>query len=313
MALSGTRLAVTKRTAESWWLFSGPHLAGTNRTAESWWLFLANSWPEQIVLLSLGGSFWPRFGCNKSYCRVSVVLSGTRLTTNRTAESWWLFLAHVWPEQIVIPSLRGSFWPSLGRNKSYCRVSVALSGQLWPEQIVLPSLGDYFWPTLGRDKSHCRVSVALSGQLLAGTNRTAESRWLLLASSWPVTFSGQPSTVHIVLLSLGGFFWPTLGRNKSYCQVSVACSGTGLAVTNRTFCWPTFGRNKSYCRVSVALSGPRLAETNRTAESRWLALFWPTLGRTNTYCRILVALFWPTFGRHKSYCRVSVGRNKSYC
>ena len=47
---------------------------------------------------SLGGSFWPTFGRNKSYCRVLVALSGQLLAvTNRTAEFWWLFLAHVWP------------------------------------------------------------------------------------------------------------------------------------------------------------------------------------------------------------------------
>ena len=70
-------------------------------------------------------------GRTKSYCRVLVVLSGQLLAvTNRTAESWWLFLAHVWPQQIVLPSLGGSFWPPLGCNKSYCRVLVALSGQL---------------------------------------------------------------------------------------------------------------------------------------------------------------------------------------
>ena len=74
-----------------------------------------------------------RFGRNKSYFRVLVALSGQLLAvTNRTAESWWLFLAHV------------------GRNKSYCR-----------------------------------VLVALSGQLLAVTNRTAESWWLFLDNSWP--------------------------------------------------------------------------------------------------------------------------------
>ena len=70
---------------------SGPRLAVTSRIAESWWLFLANSWPSQIVLPSLGGFYI-------SYCRVLVALSGPRLAvTNRTAESRWLFLAHVWP------------------------------------------------------------------------------------------------------------------------------------------------------------------------------------------------------------------------
>ena len=132
MALSGQRFAVTNRTA-------------------SWWLFLAHVWPQQIVLPSLGGSFWPTLGRNKSYCRVLVALSGQLLAvTNRTAEFWWLFLAHVWPKQIVLPSLGGSFWPTFGRNKSYCR-----------------------------------VLVALSGQLLAVTNRTAEFWWLFLAHVWP--------------------------------------------------------------------------------------------------------------------------------
>ena len=45
MVLSGPRLAVTNRTAESWWLFLAHVLAVTNRTAESWWLFLAHVWP----------------------------------------------------------------------------------------------------------------------------------------------------------------------------------------------------------------------------------------------------------------------------
>ena len=35
--------------------------------------------------------------------------------TNRTAESQWLLLAHVWPHQNVLPNLGGSFlahvWP----------------------------------------------------------------------------------------------------------------------------------------------------------------------------------------------------------
>ena len=38
--------------------FSGPHLAVTNRTADFWWLLLAQSWPQQIVLPSLGGFFF---------------------------------------------------------------------------------------------------------------------------------------------------------------------------------------------------------------------------------------------------------------
>ena len=42
MVLSGPRLAVKNRTAESWWLFL---LAVLNRTAESWWFFLAHVWP----------------------------------------------------------------------------------------------------------------------------------------------------------------------------------------------------------------------------------------------------------------------------
>ena len=89
----GPRLAVTNRIPESWWLF-----LVTNRTGGSWWLFLVHSSPQQIGLSSLGGSFWPTLGRNNSYCRVLVALSGPRLAlTNRTAESWWLFLANSWP------------------------------------------------------------------------------------------------------------------------------------------------------------------------------------------------------------------------
>ena len=128
-------------------------------------------------------SFWPSLSRNKSYCRVFMAPSGQVLAvTNRTAESWWLFLAHVWPLQIVLPSLGGSFWPRFGRNKSYCRVSVALSG---PGSAVTSRTGGSFWPTFGRNKSYCRVLVALSGPRLAATNRTADSQWLFLASSWP--------------------------------------------------------------------------------------------------------------------------------
>ena len=54
---------------------SGPRLAVTNRTAESWWLFLAHVWPQQIVLAGLCGSFWPRLGHTKSYFRVLPVVS----------------------------------------------------------------------------------------------------------------------------------------------------------------------------------------------------------------------------------------------
>ena len=109
-----------------------------------------------------------------------------------------------WAKQIVLPGLGGSSWPSLGRNKSHCRVLVALSGPL------------------GRNKSYCRVLVAFSG------------RWLFLVLSsgfgpvWAVTS-------HIASGS-------TLGRNKSYCRVLaqpgpkqiVLPLGPLSAVTNRT-------------------------------------------------------------------------------
>ena len=70
MALSGPRLVITNRTAESGWLF----------LAKSRWLYLANAWLSarvfavtQIVLRSL-----------------AVALSAQVLAvTNRTAESWW--------------------------------------------------------------------------------------------------------------------------------------------------------------------------------------------------------------------------------
>ena len=92
---------------------SGQLVAVTNRSVESCWLFLAHVGPEQIVLTSLGGScgprlavtnptaelsgsFLPTLGRNKSYCLGGS--SGPHLAvTNRIAESWWLFLAHVWP------------------------------------------------------------------------------------------------------------------------------------------------------------------------------------------------------------------------
>ena len=100
--------------------FSEQLLAATIRTAEAQWLSLANFWPKQIVLPSLGCFFWHALGCNKSYCRVLVALSGQNVpslggffwqllvVTNRTAQSW-LFLAHVWPQQIV----DGFFGPRL--------------------------------------------------------------------------------------------------------------------------------------------------------------------------------------------------------
>ena len=60
-------------------VLSGSRLAVTNSIAEF-------------------GSFWTTLGNNKSYYRILVALSSPRLAvTYRTAESWWLFLAHVRP------------------------------------------------------------------------------------------------------------------------------------------------------------------------------------------------------------------------
>ena len=71
-------------------------------------------------------------------------------------------------------------------------------GQSKPKRMSDPKAVE-LWSTFGRNKSYCRVLVALSGQLLAVTNRTAEfwcprlavtnrtaeSWWLFLANSWP--------------------------------------------------------------------------------------------------------------------------------
>ena len=258
-----------------------------------------------------------------------MALSGPRLAvTNRTPESWWLFLANSWPYQIrVLVALSGPRLAATNRTAESWWLFLAKS---WPQQIVLPSLGGSFWPTFDRNKSSCRVLVALSGQVLAVTNRTAESWWLIL---WPNSWPQQivlPSLGGSFLPTLGrnkshgGSFWPTFGRNKSYCRVLVALSGQLLAVTTRTAeSWWLFlahvCRNKSYFRVLVALSGQLLAVTNRTAESWWLFLwpnswpqqivlpslrgsFLPTLGRNKSHG----GSFWPTLGRNKSYCRVLV-------
>ena len=76
-----------------------------------------------------------------------------------------------------MPSFEGSCCSMFGRNKSYCRVLVAFSGQLlavtnctatsrWhfsgpglDVTIVLPSLGGSSWPAFGRIKLHCRFLV----------------------------------------------------------------------------------------------------------------------------------------------------------
>ena len=106
MALFGPFLSATNRTPGSWWLFLGqsyrqqivlpgfggsfwpilignksysrvlvalfgPFLSARNRTPGSWWLFLAQSYPQQIVLPGLGGSFRPTLIRNKSYSRGS--------------------------------------------------------------------------------------------------------------------------------------------------------------------------------------------------------------------------------------------------
>ena len=71
----------------------------TNRTPGYWWFFLAYSYPQQNVLPVLGGSFWPTHIRNKSYARVLVALSGPLLpVTNRSPGSWWLCLAHSYPQ-----------------------------------------------------------------------------------------------------------------------------------------------------------------------------------------------------------------------
>ena len=69
-------------------------------------------------------------------------------------------------------------------NKSYCRISVALSGL---RLAVINRTAEFwasFWPTFGRNKLYCRILAALSGLRLAVTNRTAESWWLFLVNSW---------------------------------------------------------------------------------------------------------------------------------
>ena len=178
---------------------SGPLLSATNRTPGSWWFFQAHSYPQQIALPGLGGSFWPTLIRNKSYSRVLVARSGPFLfVKNRSPGSWWLFLAHSYLYQIVLPGLGGSFWRTLLRNisyswptlnrsrsKSYSRALVVLSGQLLTVEIVLPVLGGSFWPTLNRNKSYCRVLVALSGPFFSVTNRTPGSWWPCLAHSYP--------------------------------------------------------------------------------------------------------------------------------
>ena len=111
---------------------SGPLVAVTNRTAGSWWLLLAHSWSLQIILSGLGGFFWPTLGRKKSHYRV--VLSGPLLVVANRAAGAWDF-----------------FWPSLGRNKSYCRVLLAFSGPFL--LVTQPGLGGFFWPSLGCNKS----------------------------------------------------------------------------------------------------------------------------------------------------------------
>ena len=155
MALAGQLLAVTNRIAKSWWLF-WPMFGRNNSYCRVLVAFLANSRPQQIVLPSLAGFSWP-------------ILAVTN----------------------VLSSLEGCFRPTLGCNKSNCRVLKGFSG---PRLAVLPSLGGFFRPHL------------------AVTNRAAESLWLFPAHVWPQK---------IVLPSLGGSFWTTFGCNKSYCRVLV--------------------------------------------------------------------------------------------
>ena len=103
VALSTPRLAVTVA-------FSGTLLAIESRNAEFRGLLLFHVWPQQIVLPSLGGFFWPTLSCNKLHCNVSVALFWPRFGRhNRTAESRWLFLARVWPYKIALPILGGLF------------------------------------------------------------------------------------------------------------------------------------------------------------------------------------------------------------
>ena len=130
----------------------------------------------------------------------------------------------------------GSFWPTLGRNKSYCRVLVAVSGPLlavtnrtaesWWHFVpyLLPGLGGSFWPTLAITNRTAGSGWLFPSHSWAVTNRTAESCWLFLAHSW---------MLQIVLPSFGGCFLPILGRDNAHCRVLVAVSGPLLPGTNR--------------------------------------------------------------------------------
>ena len=120
-------LSVTNRNPVA---LSGPLLSVTNRNPVALSGPLLSK-PSKIVVPGLGGSCLSTVIRNKSHYRILVVLSGPLLSvTNRTPGSWWLFLAHSYPQQIVPPDLGGSFWPTLIRNKSYSRFLVAVSGQL---------------------------------------------------------------------------------------------------------------------------------------------------------------------------------------
>ena len=134
-----------------------------------------------------------------------MAFTGFLAVTNRSQ----VLVAFAGPLLAVTNRTAGSFWPSLGSNKSYCRPILAVNnrtahgksgfeplssrngfdGFFWPtpghNKSLLPDLSGFSVPFLAVTNRTAGFLVALSSPFLAVTNRTTGYWWLFLAHSWP--------------------------------------------------------------------------------------------------------------------------------
>ena len=144
----------------------------------------AKSWPENATKTRQYDLLRPNVGQKEPPRLGSTICYGQELDRKSYQDSAVRFVtAKSWPENAT----------NLGRNKSYCRVLVALSGQLLTvtNRTAEVALSGQLLAVTNRTAESCgssgprlAVLVAYSGQLLAVTSRTAESWWLFLAHLW---------------------------------------------------------------------------------------------------------------------------------
>ena len=114
------------------------------------------NWPERVTetrqydllqLPSLGGSVWPTFGRNKSYCQVLVALSGPCFGRNKSY--YRVSVAFSCPRLVVTYCRISGALSGPRPNKSYCLFLMA-TAKSWAEKATETRQYDLLRPNVGR-------------------------------------------------------------------------------------------------------------------------------------------------------------------